>query len=179
LSVIRKALAMVQLVFVSTNALENFAQHVDVDVSELPLAIAVHNRTETEKHTISILPFLPRVEILLAGSQLSPVYGSFPGHDQDVLVISAAKTIVRETRHMIGTLVSVSSHGRTKCDGFQLHGVAYFTLPMVQGTSTDPLALQPQFDSEKAVQGEGGDWYEISHYGALAIRGCVSFSRLN
>ena len=52
---------------------------------------------------------------------------------------------------------------------FQINGVAYCAPPLVQGSSFSP-SLKSNEHTEKLssddVQGEGGDWYEVSRYGA-------------
>lgn len=51
---------------------------------------------------------------------------------------------------------------------FQINGVAYCTPPMVQGSFSPPLKSNEHTErlSSDDVQREGGDWYEVSRYGA-------------
>ena len=107
ISNIRKALATVKLEVVLSHLLPAFARHVSADIEELKHAIALHWHSKRNENTIFILPFLPTVEGLIATSCISPGMGFLPGHDMDVVIVTTAKAMVHESRHMVGTLVSV------------------------------------------------------------------------
>ena len=107
ISNIRKTLATLNLEHVPSISLPAFATHVSEEVEVLKSVIALHHRSEKDKNTIYILPFLPRIEQLIEASLLSPGLGFDPGHDFDVAVISTAKAMVHESRHVVGTLVSL------------------------------------------------------------------------
>jgi len=107
MSKIHQTLATINLIHVSTTSLPAFAIHVSAKVKELEHVVAMHYRSEQGKDTIYMLPFLPRIESLLNSSLLSPDTGSLPGYDFDVAIVTTAKVIIHETRHVIGTLVSV------------------------------------------------------------------------
>jgi len=108
LSNIRQSLATIDLEIVPPDLLSAFARHISVDVEELEYAIAMHHRSQRDKNTIFILPFLPRIEALIELSRLSPDKALLPGQDLDVAIVSIAKAMVHETRHVVGTLVRAS-----------------------------------------------------------------------
>ena len=120
---IRKALATVELILVPKKKLPAFARYMSADEEILEQVffifyfsnlfsfaeqvVALYHRSEDTKNSIFILPFLLRVEELIQASQLSPNKAHDPGHDLDVAIVTTAKTIIQESRHLVGTLVSV------------------------------------------------------------------------
>ncbi|KAJ6561482.1 hypothetical protein DFH09DRAFT_1479826 [Mycena vulgaris] len=140
---IRKALATLSIIFVPSTSLPAFAQHTRGDLDEITHSLALHHRSSQGSNIIYIMPFLPRVEALLRASLHSADKGSVPGHDWDVAVVSAAKAMV--------------------------YGASYCTPPMIQGAFSPPLLPSEHATPlpSDTIQGEAGDWYEVSHYGAF------------
>jgi len=113
---IRQSLATIDLEIVTPDSLSAFARHASADIEELQYVIAMHHRSQHDKNTIFILPFLPRIETLIECSVLSPDTASLPGHDLDVAIVSIAKAMVHETRHAVGMLVCAPLYSLATCD---------------------------------------------------------------
>ncbi|KAJ7498472.1 hypothetical protein FB451DRAFT_1161211 [Mycena latifolia] len=158
---VRRAIADVEVQFIPTSQLKARADAWGKTVDELSDVVALHYRHESAKSILFILPFLPRVEQWILGQVLSPGVGLLPGQDLDALLVSTAKTVVHETRRIIATL---------------LHGVAYTTPCLVQGSFAPPLspAIHDEIPMEGGPWGEGGDWYEVSRYGAYTCPGLIA-----
>ncbi|KAJ7228747.1 hypothetical protein GGX14DRAFT_614769 [Mycena pura] len=148
ISNIRLRLATACLKHVPTISLISLATYLSTStdiIDTFDRVLALHHRSNEDEDTIFILPFLPRVEYLIGACFNSPSKTSCM---IDALVVSTAKAIVHESRHMVGTLI---------------HGVSYLTPPMVQ------RAFRQEEVQEEAVQGEAGDWYDASRYGAFHL----------
>ncbi|KAJ7242560.1 hypothetical protein B0H12DRAFT_1132174 [Mycena haematopus] len=159
-SKVRNAIASLRLEYVPTTAFAafvEFAAAANLKEEELARAAAIHHRSDSHVDSIFILPFLPQLEALIKSERLPPTAW-------DVVVVATAKTIIHELRHMIGTL---------------LNGGLYCTPPMVQGSFAPPLSPN---DAEKipaeCTQCEAGEWYEVSHYGAVLYPALVSPTEL-
>ncbi|KAJ7707584.1 hypothetical protein B0H17DRAFT_1192057 [Mycena rosella] len=148
----------VYVFFVPSPSLAAFAAHLTADVEDLSHVLAMHHRSQNALNTIYILPFLPRVEVLIEAGSFSSENGMRPGYDMDVVLVSTAKTVVHETRHLVESL---------------FHG-AHYTPPMVQGGFPAPSKTNKSVTPTFGVQGEAGDWYEVCHYGAFLSPALVS-----
>ncbi|KAF8204301.1 hypothetical protein K438DRAFT_1964658 [Mycena galopus ATCC 62051] len=142
---IKFALANTELSYVPAIFLEDFAAETSAEVPELIDSIAAHFRSETSKNSIYLLPFLLKIELNLVNGDLSREQPR--SEAEDVLIIATAKAIVHESRHLVGTL---------------LHGVTYRSPAIRQGLFTD----SPEELDEATTQGEAGEWFEASRYGA-------------
>lgn len=107
ISDIRMALATLNLELVPTPLLPAFACYVSEDVEVLKQVTMMHHCSERNKNTIYILPFFPRIEKLIEASLLAPQTALTSGCDFDVAIVSTVKAIVHESRHLVGTLVSL------------------------------------------------------------------------
>jgi hypothetical protein len=81
---LRMALATVRLEFVAD--IEAFA------------------KADRARDVLYLLPDFPRLENFLKRKHIEPDTGFLPGHGLDVVVITTAKTIVRECRHLVGSV---------------------------------------------------------------------------
>ncbi|KAJ7461736.1 hypothetical protein B0H11DRAFT_2055792 [Mycena galericulata] len=127
---IRTALVTLKLEQVFTPDIAAFSLHVSVPSEDLKHSLAIHYRSDTNKNTIYILPFLNRVEFLLRSDDLSPAEHRELG--LDVIAISTAKMIIHETRHLIRSLL----HGTAHCipqgqsdDWFELSRYGAYATP--------------------------------------------------
>ncbi|KAJ7234752.1 hypothetical protein B0H12DRAFT_154203 [Mycena haematopus] len=158
---IRNALADVTLLHVPLPALPTLEEYTSEDIGTR--VVAMHHRSELHKNTIFILPFLFSIEALIKEGLLSSAIGV--GGIWDVVDVTIAKSIMHETRHMVGTLI---------------HGETYCTPPMVQGSfaplisPSRPDEIQADESSNIPVQGEAGDWFEFTRHGAVLSPALVS-----
>ncbi|KAJ7058229.1 hypothetical protein C8F01DRAFT_1256105 [Mycena amicta] len=161
---IRRCLCTVDLVYVPFEAVYTLAAELSTDTSALHKAIACHHRTDQHKNTIFLTYFLVRLEILVQQGYLAPNTAVQEGYEMDVLVVSMAKAIIHESRHLVGTL---------------LHGPDYRTPYLVQGAFPEELndfadGTGEAGDVGEADAGKAGDWFEAARYGAYALPTLVS-----
>jgi hypothetical protein len=102
---IRTALATIQLEYVPPSSVSDFASYTASNEEDIQHAVAMHYRSASDVDTIFFLPFLVRVDLLLASGTMSPETGSRPGCDVDALIVSTAKATLHEARNLVGTLV--------------------------------------------------------------------------
>ncbi|KAF7377541.1 hypothetical protein MSAN_00176400 [Mycena sanguinolenta] len=157
---VRKVIASVELQYVTVESFPAFIDFTSANDDErlgLDSALCIHPRSQQSIDTIFVFPFLPQLEDYIKdGIMSSPHSASF----LNVIIVATAKAIIHETRHMLGRLI---------------HGIQYCTPPMVQGLLAPPL---PSTHAEQlpanAVQGEAGEWHEISRYGTVLSPALVS-----
>ncbi|KAJ7678984.1 hypothetical protein DFH06DRAFT_1290799 [Mycena polygramma] len=169
---IREALATAELLFVSN--LDQFsleAQHIqDIPPEDLLMVVGLHHRSASSLKTIYIFPHLPKLEILIKSKLVEPATGLLPGRAMDALEVSTAHTILHESRHLVGT---------------PLYGPKYKTPVLVQGafpaTPLLPSATLDGIDEDATVdksvlgdQGEAGDYWDTTRYGARPDLSIVS-----
>jgi hypothetical protein len=146
LTLIRKTLASVELSFIRYEQLESFASTcVSASVDDPRLdSLAFHHRVDENLNKIFLAPYLPQMENWLLEGLIAKNEGYNPGEDLDVILLSTAKAIVHETRHLVGSVV-------------------------IQGSFAPPLRDQPGTQvlsntTEKFV-GEPGEYFEVSRFG--------------
>ncbi|KAJ6482416.1 hypothetical protein C8R45DRAFT_301988 [Mycena sanguinolenta] len=138
---VREAIASVKLQYVPVESFPAFIDFTSANDGErlkLDTALCIHHCSQQNIDTIFVFPFLPQLEDYIKHGLMSSLQStSF----LDVIIVATAKSIIHETRRMVGTLI---------------HGAQYCAPPMVQGSFVPPLpsTQAEQLPNTNAVQGE-------------------------
>jgi hypothetical protein len=104
---VRKALATTSLEFVRQEDMAHFTKFCGVEAGKFKGVLAIHRRHDDSKDKIFLLPF--KFLLCVEGwiSDKRSAGGHQPDEELDVFLVSSAKLLVHEARHLIGTLVGV------------------------------------------------------------------------
>ncbi|KAF7292838.1 hypothetical protein MIND_01182800 [Mycena indigotica] len=152
---IRCELASCKLQIVSPGSRKEFTNFASDEDEEWLMSAALHIRRDDTASTIYILPALLSMEYWLNYHNNAPE--DVKNAESNCLAIMVAKSIVHESRHMVATL---------------LFGTQYQTPPLIQGNFPPPVVDTNDAD----VQGEAGDYFEVSRYGTTLSASLVALN---
>ncbi|KAJ6520892.1 hypothetical protein DFH09DRAFT_225328 [Mycena vulgaris] len=173
-SEIRTALAETRFTHIESQDLPAAAHRLGCSPASLLKSVALHQRAPpTLTPHIYIAPFLPSAEnAIRAEMNMSRPERAAPGLDMDVLVVCTYKAVVHEAQHIAGTIVHGALYTTPKLiqDAFQtVLQVGLEEESTVVDSEKEDVAkdLTESIDGMEEEDGEIGDWYEATRYGAF------------